>query len=267
MNEKENRYANKLINRLIKLSTLATDDLSEEMDEASLDRRLTSLEQALSTRRSKAQGGGVPTERALTLEEPVKDWETRETGLHVFIGRLRPDDDVPPNRMNLEEYRYYINKKIYETPIHSLGKKASYTIQITKDGLLRMKEDHAYEEYVLDVIRAMLGRKPDSPFSDHFLLYFTDKKEENYGMGCGGVDEVLEYEQINIADPPKRDEPSEGESRPPQVVLEKDKEREKHGQEYGGHDEWGGKGSHSGKPSVNSSVIARMHYAYNIANK
>ncbi|MCM1385915.1 MAG: hypothetical protein NC231_01195 [Bacillus sp. (in: Bacteria)] len=82
------------------------------------------------------------------------------------------------------EYKQYIYDKIASLPVHSSNMQDSVAVQISDAGFEAMRNDPAYEKWVLDTIQASF-QCPD-PWSGvcggkFVVFYFGAAKEESYG--------------------------------------------------------------------------------------
>ncbi|MCM1251449.1 MAG: hypothetical protein NC321_01390 [Clostridium sp.] len=82
------------------------------------------------------------------------------------------------------EYKQYIYDKIASLPVHSSNMQDSVAVQISDAGLEAMRNNPAYEKWVLDTIKANF-QCPD-PWSGvcggkFVVLYFGATKEESHG--------------------------------------------------------------------------------------
>lgn len=98
-------------------------------------------------------------------------------------------------KMTMEEYKQYIRDKISQIPLNPSQSSWQWSIQITDEGFEAMKNDPAYEAYVLKSIRANFS------FTDHYrstnysILHFGATKEESYGQSIGGGSPFMEKEE------------------------------------------------------------------------
>ncbi len=82
------------------------------------------------------------------------------------------------DHMTMTEYKCYIYDKISRLPIHPSQAGWFYHIQITDEGFAAMKNDPAYEKFVLDTIRDSFSQVDFYQGENVSLLHFGATKEE-----------------------------------------------------------------------------------------
>ena len=87
------------------------------------------------------------------------------------------------DQMTMAEYKQFIYDKICQIPIHSSQAGWHWNIEITEEGFEAMKNDPAYEEYVLNAIRIHFSTADPFGSFRYSILHFGATKQENYSMG------------------------------------------------------------------------------------
>ena len=87
------------------------------------------------------------------------------------------------DQMTMAEYKQFIYDKICQIPIHSSQTGWHWNIEITEEGFEAMKNDLAYEGYVLNAIR--INFSTSDPFGSfrYSILRFGATKQASYGIG------------------------------------------------------------------------------------
>lgn len=93
--------------------------------------------------------------------------------------------------MTMEEYKQYISDKISQIPIHPSQAGWQWHIDITEAGFEAMKNDPAYEKYVLDTIRTNFSFQDPFGSRTYSILHFGATKEEARG-------EIMSYDSPAI---------------------------------------------------------------------
>lgn len=93
--------------------------------------------------------------------------------------------------MTMEEYKQYISDKISRIPIHPSQTGWQWHIDITEAGFEAMKNDPAYERYVLDAVRSNFSFQDPFGSRTYSILHFGATKEESHG-------EIMSYDSPAI---------------------------------------------------------------------
>lgn len=86
--------------------------------------------------------------------------------------------------MTMEEYQAYIYDRISQLPVHPSNMQDSVSVQISEEGLEKMKTDPEYEQWVLSSIKTnFMSRDPWSGLcgGKYSVLYFGSEKEQSRG--------------------------------------------------------------------------------------
>lgn len=98
------------------------------------------------------------------------------------IGETDEMAAVSPQNMTMEEYKQYIYAKISRIPTHQSQAGWHWNIEITDSGFEAMKNNPAYEEYVLKWIRNNFSYFDPFYSSNYSILHFGATIEECYGV-------------------------------------------------------------------------------------
>lgn len=96
---------------------------------------------------------------------------------------------LSPRDMTLTEYKLYINDIINSLYTHPSQKRLNWFIDITDAAYERMKNDPAYEQWVLDYIQKSKSVNYGCHVPRFALLHIADTREKCYGFTCGAQDD------------------------------------------------------------------------------
>lgn len=86
--------------------------------------------------------------------------------------------------MTMEEYKEYLYDRISQLPVHPSNMQDYVSIQISEEGLEKMKTDPEYEKWVLSSVKTNFNAR--DPWSEmcggkYRVLYFGSEKEQSRG--------------------------------------------------------------------------------------